>query len=328
MEKEKLFRTDLAFDEVGNEDFVKTYDLNNMVIHKLVVDNIKKEFLHKKEGVYYTIDLKRQNFHDVNTSEKIENTVSTVLNEIIKDENLIDKKCLVVGLGNLNVTPDALGPYVLDNIVVTRHLFKEEVVSPNYSEVSGIAPGVMGTTGIETFDIIQSLIKKIDVDFLIVVDALCSSSIERINNTIQITNTGIKPGSGIGNKRKEISKETLGIPVIAIGIPTVVDFVTITSEIMDLVVKYLDYFYQEKKKNFLDQSITNLDKHSVNNKNKEHFLGKVGLLSIDEKKSLIKEVVETGGYNMVVTPKEIDIDVEDLSKIVAMAINKSLHHYS
>ena len=328
MEKEKLFRTDLAYDEVGSEDFVKTYEINKFKIHKLVVDKTKNEFLHKKEGVYYTIDLNKQNFHDVNTSEKIENTLACVLKEIIKDEHLENKKSLVVGLGNLNVTPDALGPYVLDNIVVTRHLFKEEVVSSNYSEVSGIAPGVMGTTGIETFDIVQSLIKKIDVDFLIVVDALCSSSIERINNTIQITNTGIKPGSGIGNKRKEISKETLGIPVIAIGIPTVVDFVTITSEIMDLVVKYLDYFYKDKKVNFLDNSIKELNNHKVNKENKEHFLGKVGLLSIDEKKELLKEVIETGGYNMVVTPKEIDIDVEDLSKIVAMAINKTLHHYS
>ena len=327
MEKKTLFRTDLAFDEVGSQDFVKTYESNSVVIHKFVVDEIKKEFLHKKLGNYYTIELNKLDFHDVNTSEKIESEVSKVLKEILTEEGLLDKKCLVVGLGNLNVTPDALGPYVLDNIVVTRHLFKEEVVSENYSEVSGIAPGVMGTTGIETFDIIQSIIKKIDVDYLIVVDALCSSSIERINNTIQITNTGIKPGSGIGNKRKEISKETLGIPVIAIGIPTVVDFVTITSEVMDLVVKYLDFHYQNKKPNFLTPNDLDLSKHSVDKNNKEHFLGKVGLLSIDEKKALLKEVVDSGGYNMIVTPKEIDLDVEDLSKIVAMAINKTLHHY-
>lgn len=327
MKKDLLFRTDLAYDEVGQEEFIETTTKNNLVIHKLVVDKIKKEFLHKKEGVYYTIELNKLNYHDVTTSEVIENELSVILKNILLEEDLVDKKCLVVGLGNLNVTPDALGPYVLDNVVVTRHLFKEDLVSSNYSEVSGIAPGVMGTTGIETFDIIQSIVKKIDIDFVIVVDALCSSSIERINNTIQITNTGIKPGSGIGNKRKEISKESLGIPVIAIGIPTVVDFVTITSEVMDLVVKHLDYFYQKKKPNFLDPTNLELEKHQVSNQQKEHFLGKVGLLSIDEKKALIKDVISNGGYNMIVTPKEIDLDVEDLSKIVAMAINKTLHHY-
>ena len=126
-------------------------------------------------------------------------------------------------------------------------------------------------------------------------------------------------------QRKEISKESLGIPVIAIGIPTVVDFVTITSEVMDLVVKHLDYFYQKKKPNFLDPTNLELEKHQVSNKQKEHFLGKIGLLSQDEQKNLFEEVLSPNGYNLMVTSKDIDLEVEDLSKIVAWGINKCLH---
>ena len=139
--------------------------------------------------------------------------------------------------------PDSLGPVVVDNVMVTRHMFllQPESISEGVRNVSALAPGVMGTTGIETSDIIQSVIDKIKVDYVIAIDALASRSIHRVNKTIQITNTGISPGSGVGNKRKELSKDTLGIPVIAIGIPTVVDIATITYDVIDFVLRYLNY---------------------------------------------------------------------------------------
>lgn len=136
-----------------------------------------------------------------------------------------EASCLIVGLGNWNVTPDALGPIVVENVLVTRHLFQlqPESVEEGFRPVSAIRPGVMGITGIETSDVIYGIIEKTNPDFVIAIDALAARSIERVNSTIQISDTGIHPGSGVGNKRKELSKETLGIPVIAIGVPTVVD---------------------------------------------------------------------------------------------------------
>lgn len=323
-----LFRTDLAYDEVEYLDLVETLKTESGInISKLNVDNDLSNKINKKAGFYYTIDLVDDSFHDYKKSELIEEEVANILRELLKEEKVLGKRCLVVGLGNINVTPDALGPYTLDNVIVTRHLFTAGTVSDKYSEVSGISPGVMGSTGIETFDIIKSIVNDIDIDYLIVVDALCSSSIKRINKTIQITNTGISPGSGVGNRRKEISKETLGLPVIAVGIPTVVDFVTIASEIMDLVVKYLDFHSKEETVNFLNPTDLNLEERKVDKKLKTKVLGEVGKLTEEQKKELLYDVVNNGGYNMIVTPKEIDLDIEDLSKIVAMSINKAVHNF-
>ena len=141
------------------------------------------------------------------------------------------------GAGNINVTPDSLGPIVIDNVIVTRHMFllNPEEVSEGISDVSAIAPGVMGNTGIETYDIIEAVVKKINVDYLIVVDALAARSVARVNKTIQVTNTGISP-----LRRRELKKETretMYRPVIAIGVPTVVDAATIASDTLDLLLE-------------------------------------------------------------------------------------------
>jgi spore protease len=193
-----------------------------------------------------------------------------------------------------------------------------------------MAPGVMGSTGIETYDIIESILSKIDVDYIVVVDALATNSIKRINKTIQLTNTGIKPGAGIGNRRKELSKKTLGIPVIAIGVPTVVDATTITVDAINMVLKqlYLENNNKTSLANMISTSIVkeDLDKvNNISNPEKSAFFGSFGLLSNDEQKTLIEEILTPQGYNLIVTPKEIDIDVEDLSKIIANGINMALH---
>src|SRR5690554_3264361 len=122
------------------------------------------------------------------------------------------------------------------------HMFilNPEEVSEGISDVSAVAPGVMGNTGIETYDIVEAIINKIKIDYVVVVDALAAKSVARVNKTIQVTNTGISPGSGVGNTRKELSKQTLGIPVIAIGVPTVVDAVTIASDTIDMLLKYFN----------------------------------------------------------------------------------------
>ena len=210
------------------------------------------------------------------------------------------------------------------------HLKLNDQLTEGYSVVSAISPGVMGTTGIETYDVIEAIRNKVNIDYIIVVDALASSSISRVNKTIQITDTGIAPGSGVGNKRKEISFNTMHIPVFAIGIPTVVDAVSIASNTLNYALKYLNLEYSDNmpKINKLSPNgvALNYDEIEEPKENvKEQFLGKIGLLSEEEQKNFFQEVLTPNGYNLMVTSKDIDLEVEDLSKIVAWGINKALH---
>lgn len=332
-----LLRTDLAYDKAQeyndeNLEGLKTAceDVEgiNIICHQ--IDEPAASILQKAPGIYYTIDLTNLNYHDHIVSDKIENALSKIIKELLDIYNLHNKSCLVVGLGNDNVTPDAIGPYVVDNIVVTRHLQLNNQMSEGYAVVSAISPGVMGTTGIETYDIIESVRNKIDVDYIIVVDALASSDISRVNRTIQVTDTGISPGSGVGNKRKEISFKTMRIPVIAVGIPTVVDAVSIASNTINYVLKYLNLELENNmpKINKLSPTGIGLEYEKLKEPTsniKEHFLGQVGLLSEAEQKQLFMNVLTPNGYNLMVTSKDIDLEVEDLSKIVAWGLNKALH---
>ena len=202
---------------------------------KGIVTNIEK-----RRNIYITsLDVNDESIGEVGKYITIEfedilnkNIRKEVINKLkmLLDENNInnDSSILVVGLGNERSTPDSLGPLVIENIIVTRHL---EILGLNSSRVvSAIKPGVMGETGIETKDIINGVIEKIKPDCLIVIDALKSGSLKRLNKTIQLTDTGIHPGSGVQNKREKLDKKGLGIPVIAIGVPTVCDIRTIINE--------------------------------------------------------------------------------------------------
>src|SRR5690606_24156142 len=167
----------------------------------------------KKAGEYLTLESQGIRQQNKEMEKELVRIFAKEFNAFMKKLNLKENSsCLVVGLGNWNVTPDALGPMVCENLLVTRHLFElhPETVEDGYRSVAALAPGVMGLTGIETSDIIFSVVKKIKPDFVIVIDALASRAISRVNATIQISDTGIHPGSGVGNKRKELSKETLG----------------------------------------------------------------------------------------------------------------------
>src|SRR5690606_31393584 len=195
----------------------------------------------KKKGNYLTLEVQGIRQKDSELQEKVQKVFAKEFSHFLSKLNIgKEASCLVVGLGNWNVTPDALGPLAVENLVITRHLFQlqPENVQDGFRSVSAIAPGVMGLTGIETSDIIYGVIEKSKPDFVIAIDALAARSVERVNSTIQISDTGIHPGSGVGNKRKELSKDTLGIPVIAIGIPTVVDAVSITSDAIDFILKH------------------------------------------------------------------------------------------
>lgn len=330
-------RTDLAYDKASE---YKSKDIIGLIETKEKYDNIEvikhqvsekaSSIINKKPGLYYTIDLKNINYHDHRVSESVENCLANILISLIESRNLTGKQALIVGLGNDNITPDAIGPYVVDNIIVTRHLKLNDQLTDGYSVVSAISPGVMGTTGIETYDVIEAIRNKVNIDYIIVVDALASSSISRVNKTIQITDTGIAPGSGVGNKRKEISFNTMHIPVFAIGIPTVVDAVSIASNTLNYALKYLNLEYSDNmpKVNKLSPNGVPLNYDEIEEPKenvKEQFLGKIGLLSEEEQKNFFQEVLTPNGYNLMVTSKDIDLEVEDLSKIVAWGINKALH---
>ena len=324
-------RTDLAIESVSDKIDginIKTDEIDSIKITDVYIDESGAKKINKKSGNYITIEF--NDITDMDNRDKVLNIFIDNLKKILNKVNIDDNaSCLVIGLGNDKSTPDSLGPLTIGDVIVTNHIFALGQMSDGFRRVSAINPGVMGTTGIETSDIISSIVDKINPDFIIVVDALASQSIERVNKTIQMTDTGIHPGSGVGNSRKEISEEVLGIPVVAIGVPTTVDAVTIVSDTINYMYKHVIYTRDNINNpgNKLMVSTPNYLKKNIeiNDSDKSKLMGLVGTLSDDEVRSLIFEVLTPVGYNLMVTPKEIDFVVDKLAYIIGMGINKTLH---
>lgn len=327
-------RTDLAIEAIN-----KNKEIKGVKSSQRVVDNIKitdvyidievSKTINKKSGNYITIEF--TDVTDYNNSEKVKKIFVEELKKIIKNNNISkEDSCLIVGLGNSNSTPDSLGPKSVSNVIVTNHLFVLGEVEDGFRKTYALTPGVMGSTGIETSELIKSVVDSVKPDFVLAIDALASQSIERVNKTIQMTDTGIHPGSGVGNSRKELSYDTLNIPVIAIGVPTVVDAVTIVSDTIDYMFKHYSY-----NKNNIDNpvnklipavSLNYLNKEiNVTKEDKETLMGVIGSLDNEEIKQLIFEVLTPIGYNLMVTPKEIDFLMDKLSLIIGEGINVALH---
>lgn len=316
---------------------IKEKEVDGMKVSLVEVTDEGEKTLGKKAGRYLTIEVAGIRQQDTDLQQKVGNVFAKEFAGFLENAGIgKEESCLVVGLGNWNVTPDALGPIVCENLLVTRHLFtlQPENVKEGYRSVSALAPGVMGLTGIETSDIIYGVVEETKPGFVIAVDALASRSIERVNATIQISDTGIHPGSGVGNKRKELSKETLGIPVIAIGVPTVVDAVSITSDAIDFVLKHFGKELKEggkpsrslvpagmtfgKKRKLTEEDLPDEEQRRT-------FLGIIGTLEEEEKRQLIHEVLAPLGHNLMVTPKEVDVFIEDMANLIANGLNASLH---
>lgn len=238
------FRTDMADERLEiHRSNIRNKEINGIIFNnKKINDNLSEnivtivndegsKLIGKAKGKYITLEIKNIEMINKKEIEEIEKELVVLLKEFVRN----NKSILVVGLGNAETTADSLGPKVVQNLKITRHLFKylPELVEREEVELSAIAPGVLGTTGIETKDIISGIVEKIKPGCIIVIDAIISNNITRILKTIQISNTGIVPGSGVGNKRKEISEETIGIPVISIGVPTVVEASTIVENVFD-----------------------------------------------------------------------------------------------
>lgn len=241
------FRTDLALerrdlykkannieDEVdGIETEEEKVDEDIKITRVKVLNENGENAIGKKVGNYITIDINNLKIAGEEQIQKASEALTKELKELLKKHIEEQEPLLVVGLGNLYVTPDALGPKVVQDIDITRHIlqYMPEALDKNTRPVSAISPGVLGTTGIETLEILKGIVDNIKPKLLIIIDALASRSIERISSTVQIADTGIIPGAGVGNTRKELSIETLGIPVVAIGIPTVVDIFSCNAKI-------------------------------------------------------------------------------------------------
>lgn len=322
-------RTDLVIDTIdNNDDNIDTLVevQGDIKITKVTVDDNVSRIIGKKKGRYITIEF--DDVTDTDNKNKVEDIFTLELNDIFDISKV--NSVLIIGLGNRDSTPDSLGPKVVDDIVVTRHLFLlGEDVSDGVKCTSSFSPGVMGNNGIETFDIISLLCKDIKPDLVIIVDALAASNIGRVNKCIQITDSGIHPGSGVGNMRKEISFDTLGVPTIAIGIPTVVESSIIVYDTMNYLFKHISYIKDNQSKNKLIFSRSNyVDKikdKDLNLEEKRDILGMIGELSDTDKKSLIEEVLASVNYNFIVTPKEVDFVIDKLSMIIGNGINKCLH---
>lgn len=257
----------------------------------------------KPMGNYVTLEIPGLKEND---QVLYEQTCRALASELIRVLDLDEKTViLVVGLGNWNVTPDSLGPKVVSGLMVTRHLLEyvPEQVDKGVRPVCAIAPGVLGITGIETGEIVRGIIDRVKPNIVLAVDALASRKTERVNTTIQIADTGISPGSGVGNKRMELSKKTLGVPVIAIGVPTVVDAATMASDTIDLVI---DSLIKESRED-------------------AHFYNILKNIDREQKYHLIREALWPYVGDLIVTPKEIDDTVDRISKVIANGLNIALH---
>lgn len=325
-------RTDLVLDTIENNHVdIKsdTYSDGDIRVTKVNVDEDSSKILNKRVGSYVTIEF--DDVTDTGNRNKVEEVFIRELKNMISSLGICDSDTvLVLGLGNDKSTPDSLGPKVIENVLVTRHLFVlGEDVSSGIREVSAISPGVMASTGIETASLVNSIVSDIKPTLVLVVDALAASSIGRINKSIQITDTGIHPGSGVGNMRREISKSTIGSNVIAIGIPTVVESSIIVYDAINYLFKHISYIKENQNMNRLIVNRYNyLDKikdKNLSTEEKKSLVGLLGELSDTEQKNLINEVLTSLNYNLIVTPKEVDFQIEKLASIVSSGINRSLH---
>jgi spore protease len=315
-------RTDLICDSVGLDN-VKKEVLKNIFVSEIELDSKKAKELDKKCGKYTTIE-----FEDVTDTTNF-NNVKNILKKSLK-KFINNEKTLLIGLGNSKSTPDILGPKVADEIIVTSYLEEFGPLEEGFSSVAIFKPGVKGETGIETASIIKSIVDDFKPKQVIVIDALASKSLARVCKTIQISDTGISPGSGVGNKRVELSKDTLGVPVVAIGIPTVVDAAQVVTDTINYLMKQYTFqkkFLQTKKSRLVLSTNINYLKEKIepSKEDKEKVLGMLGTLEEDEIKTLFKEVLTPIGYNLMVTPKEIDFTISKLSHLLANALNEILH---
>lgn len=308
-------RTDLAMEarELYGEQHgqeipgveVEKDEQGNMEITRVRITNLMGEArMGKPMGNYITLEAVGIADRDPEFNEVVSQKLAEELKALLPLGE--DSNVLVVGLGNWNITPDSLGPKVVDRIMVTRHIleFIPDQVDERVNSVCAVSPGVLGVTGIETGDIIKGIVDRIKPDVVIAVDALASRRSDRIGTTIQIADTGINPGSGIGNKRMGLNEETLGVKTIAIGIPTVVYAHTIGRDSLQILIQ-----------EFSNQATPGSEFYKMLEQMQEEQLD-----------DMLNEVLTQGLGELVVTPKEVDMLIDNISGIISDGLNLALHN--
>ena len=320
--------TDLIIEEKIDGIKKNSYKENDIQVDDIILDKDNK--IKRKSGKYITIT-----YSDITDFTNYQNVLKIVIRELkklLKYCNINkNASCMIVGLGNRKIISDSLGSKTIDEIIVTRHMYLLNDVDKRYRNVSILEPNVIGVTGIDSFEVIFNVVKKIKPDFIICIDSLCAMNIDRLNKTIQITSSGITPGSGVGNYKEELSSDTLGIPTIAIGIPSVVNTSVIVSDTINYLLKKIGYL-----KNNLNNSKDKLkpvnkvnyleSMNDLSDYEKKELLGYIGLLDNESLKTLIWEVLSPIDADMIVTTKEIDFIMEKNAKLLGEALNNALHN--
>lgn len=287
--------TDLALEE--RERFNRNVEIEGVKIDKQYSRNLNmtttvvdifnekgSEAMGKPEGSYITMETRLLKNSDENTRRTIAGHLTNHLRQMIKDKKI--KNVLIVGLGNSQATPDALGPKTAEGILTGDNVYC-------------ISPGVLAQTGMETYSIIKGIVGEINPDIIIAIDSLAARNVRRVTTTIQLTDTGITPGSGIGNHRMGLNQESLGKKVIAIGVPMVVSGATIVNDTME---KLLNILSSVEKPDYMSNIFSRY--------------------SQQEKYQLFEELLSEDTEQMFVTPKDVDEIVSNLSRIIAHSLNK------
>ncbi|MGJ4851825.1 GPR endopeptidase [Bacillota bacterium Meth-B3] len=289
----RQIRTDLAMEQTGARDLpgvtISSWEAGDIVITEVRIDTGEgAKLLNKAPGVYVTLECAPLRKQGPELRIAMASLLGEELLRLMPPED--DRPVLVIGLGNRSVTPDSLGPKTVERTLVTRHIFRElpDSVDDRMSPVCAVAPGVLGVTGIETLEVARGIVREVNPRVVIVIDALTARASSRVGSTVQLTDTGIQPGSGVGNHRSALTDETLGVKVLALGVPTVIYAATIARDALSMLSE--DDGTREEELDHLCEKL---------------FEGALG--------------------EMIVTPREIDDLVGDVAQILASGINQALH---
>ena len=309
-------RSDLAGESLDQLESGKHYNKEEYANDGIKVEKITilKEHQSINQGIGTYVEISFKNYLNQ------QNIVNEVVNNL---KPLIDKmdypKILMVGLGNRFLTNDAIGPRVLRDLKITHYLDDEDKLLNHYYDILAIAPGVKVQTGMESSEIVKALVEREKIDLVIVVDALCAKNYHKLAHVIQINDVGISPGSGIGNHRKAITKETIGANVIAIGVPTVIYASSLVRDVLNYTMEYFGDSLNPVNK--LKVGKRDSYKGSLNESQKEMMLGQIGKLNSNELDLLFNEVLNPIDCNFVLSDKQIDEQCEVMSKIISKSIN-------
>lgn len=290
----RQIRTDLAMESAGEHGqgkvpgvSISEWETGGVQITEVHIETEEgAQLLGKPVGHYITLECEGVRKREIEARTAVGTLLGEELARLLPDRH--DAPTLVIGLGNRMVTPDALGPLTVDGTLVTRHLFQElpHLTDERMTQVCAVAPGVLGVTGIETMEMARSIVQEVRPRAVIAIDSLSARAMSRVGSTVQLTDTGIQPGSGVGNHRSGLTEESLGVPVLAIGIPMVIYAATIAHDAFELLA-------DEEDDDALDR--------------------------------MTEELLRGSMGEMIVTPREVDSLVADAAAMLARGINRALH---